>query len=311
MTRVIMCVTAAVLFCCVALTMAAVAVETLAILVQDPAALEAIDIAADGRLYITNDVDGTILTTDANGQNVRKIALTGNHPQVLQLTADGGMVVTAHGKAPDFSGVARGNFDLTSLETAVPVLRQEWQGETTFYGTGGLVFQWNRRSARGVYIVADSTGGSLWRLDLNSGKLERWFTDSSVESAAGKGKFGGANGIKVHQGWVYYTSRGAMWKVKIGKDRMPEGEAVRHSAQGGDDFDVASDGSIYIVGNNNLLRISPDGSVSTVAALGADCPTVRLTRDGGAVLMTTRGSFPGFPGPVVPSRLLRVALSRR
>jgi len=145
---------------------------------------------------------------------------------------------------------------------------------------------------------------------MKAGKLEPWFTDASVESAAGKGKFGGSNGIKVHQGWVYYTSRNAMWKVKIGRDGKPEGGAVKHSAQGGDDFDIAADGSIYIAGNKNLLKIAPDGSVSTVAELGVDCPAVRLTRDGRAALMTTRGSFPGFPGPVVPSRLLRVALGQ-
>ena len=97
-------------------------VETLAVLERNPAALEAIETGPNGTLYITNDVDGTILTTDRDGRNVKKIVLADNHPQVLLLTADGGMVVTAHAKAPDYSGLARGKFDLTNLETAVLVL---------------------------------------------------------------------------------------------------------------------------------------------------------------------------------------------
>src|ERR1039457_4219711 len=87
-------------------TAMAATVETLAVLVREPASLEAIDTSADGKLYITNDIDGTILTTDRDGRNLKKITLAGNHPQVLLLTADGGMVVTAHAKPPDFSGVA-------------------------------------------------------------------------------------------------------------------------------------------------------------------------------------------------------------
>jgi sugar lactone lactonase YvrE len=288
----------------------AATVETLAVLAQDPAALEAIEIAPNGTLYITNDVEGTILTTDREGRNAKKIALAGQHPQVLLLTADGSMVVTAHAKAPDYSGLARGKFELTNLDTAVLVLDRAGKLKRSFPGPADSFFNGIARVREGLYIVADSTGGSLWRLDLKAGKLEPWFTDASVESAAGKGKFGGSNGIKVHQGWVYYTSRGAMWKVKIGPDGKPEGGAVQHSARGGDDFDFAADGSIYIAGDKNLLKIAPDGSVSTVAELGVDCPAVRLTRDGHAALMTTRGSFPGFPGPVVPSRLLRVALGQ-
>ncbi len=289
---------------------AAAVAETLAVLAPGPAALEAIEIAPDGKLYITNDVDGTILTTDQDGRNAGKIALPGYHPQVLLRTANGGFVVTAHAKAPDFSGAGRGNFRLTGLDTAVLVLDRTGAITRSFRGPEESFFNGIARVREGLYIVADSTGGSLWQFDLKAGKLEPWFTDASVESAAGKGQFGGSNGIKVHQGWVYYTSRGAMWKVKIGTDGRPEGAAVRHSAQGGDDFDVAADGSIYIVGNNNLLQIAPDGSVSTVSELSVDCPAVRLTRDGKAALMTTRGSFPGFPGPVVPSRLLRVPLGR-
>ena len=55
-----------------------------------------------------------------------------------------------------------------------------------------------------------------------------------------------------------------------------------------------------------MLQVAPDGSVSTLAEVGVDCPSVRLSPDGKAVIATTRGSFPGAPGPVVPSRLIKI-----
>jgi hypothetical protein len=143
-------------------TAMAATVETLAVLVREPASLEAIDTSADGKLYITNDIDGTILTTDRDGRNLKKITLAGNHPQVLLLTADGGMVVTAHAKPPDFSGVARGKFVLTDLDTAVLVLDKAGKLKRSFAGPADSFFNGIARVHEGLYIVADSTGGSLW-----------------------------------------------------------------------------------------------------------------------------------------------------
>ena len=154
------------LYC--AVTVLAASVETLAVLVREPAALEAIDIEADGKLYITNDVDGTILTTDRDGRSLTKIALAGYHPQVLLLTADGGMVVTVHAKPPDFSGIARGKFVLTNLDTAVLVLDKAGKLKRRFPGPADSFFNGIARVHEGLYVVADSTGGSLWQFDLKA-----------------------------------------------------------------------------------------------------------------------------------------------
>ena len=290
----------------------AAAVEDLGILAPGPAALEGIDFGRDGSIYVTSNIDNTIIKTDAGGQHGVKIPLPA-HPQVVQVLKDGGMVVTAHAKLPSFGGGGRGGppaLTLTNLDTAILVLDKQGKVKQSFPGPADSFFNGITRLREGVYIVADSTGGSLWRLDLKAKRLERWFTDASVESARGKGNFGGSNGIKAAKGWVYYTSRGAMWKVKAGANGAAEGGAIQHSKQGGDDFDVAADGTIYIAGDRKMLQVAPDGSVSTLAEVGVDCPSVRLSPDGKAVIATTRGSFPGAPGPVVPSRLIKIELGK-
>lgn len=295
-----------------ALPVLAATVEDLGILAQGPAALEGIDFGRDGSIYVTSNIDSTIIKTGAKGQRAVKIPLPA-HPQVVLMLKDGGMVVTAHAKLPSFAPNASGGpprLTLTNLDTTILVLDKRGNVKRSFPGPAESFFNGITRLREGVYIVADSTGGSLWHLDLRAKKLERWFTDASVESAQGKGNFGGSNGIKAAKGWVYYTSRGAMWKVKVGANGKAEGGAVQHSKQGGDDFDVAADGSVYIAGDRKMLKVAPDGSVSILAEVGADCPSVRLSPDAKAVIATTRGSFPGAAGPVVPSRLIKIDLGK-
>ena len=290
--------------------LAAATPETLAVLVNEPAALEGIDFDRKGAIYVTNNIDSTIIKTDAQGQHAVKISVP-SHPQVVLLTRDGGMVVTAHAKLPSFGGGGRGGppvLTLTNLDSSILILDKQGKLKQSFPGPPETFFNGITQLRQGVYIVADSTGGSLWRLDIKAKKLDRWFTDPSVESARGKGNFGGSNGIKAANGWVYYTSRNLMWRVKVGADGKAEGPAVEHSKQGGDDFDVAADGSIYISGDNKMLKVAGDGSVSTLAEMGVSCPSVRLSPDKKSVIATSRGSFPGAPGPVVPSRLIKISL---
>ena len=286
-------------------------VEELAVLATVPAALEGIALARDGSIYVTNDVDRTVFVLGPRGRLVRRWTLPA-HPQTLAVTTRGDIVVTAHANPPDFSVMARpgGRFDLTNLGTMVLVLTEDGTVQRTFPGPADSFFNGIARVTDSVFIIADSTGGSLWKLDLRQNSLERWLSGGVVESAAGRGNNGGANGIKVHDGWVYFTSRGAMWRVKVGADQRADGEPVRFAAVNGDDFDIAADGSVFIVSGGKLVKISPEGETTdAVADLGVGCPSVHITSDQRAVLAVTRGSFPDLPPPILPSRLLRVSLT--
>lgn len=130
----------------------------------------------------------------------------------------------------------------------------------------------SRGAPNGLYFGADTTG-AIWQFDLPSKKIELWIRDDLLK-ATGSDPLG-ANGIKVHDNWVYVsvTGRNAVYRVRIGADGKPSG-GLTLVGQGfrPDDFAVTKDGSVYGFGAGTaglkendrpvLYRISPTGEVT-------------------------------------------------
>jgi sugar lactone lactonase YvrE len=75
----------------------------------------------------------------------------------------------------------------------------------------------------GVYLIADSNASTLWRFDLAKKQIEPWPKNDLL--SASRSLAVGANGVKVHDGWVYVSlsSRGAIYRVQMDSEGRTRG----------------------------------------------------------------------------------------
>jgi sugar lactone lactonase YvrE len=129
----------------------------------------------------------------------------------------------------------------------------------------------------GVLYVADSVLGVVWRVPTNGGAATIWADDPLLKPAFPG--VAGANGLQIFRNEIYVANSSQALIVAIGLN--PDGAAgpIRVHATGlpGDDFAFDAHGALYITTNpfNTVLRVAPDGSITTLltAADGLDGPT--------------------------------------
>lgn len=108
-------------------------------------------------------------------------------------------------------------------------------------------------------LVTDSFAGLIWKVDTCDGSVGVALNDSST------GGNNVINGLKVHNGTMYYTGTGSqtLWKTPIGEDGVvPAGEnpILITSNLTCDDLVVDAQGTAYVA--------SPDGIVTRVTSAG-------------------------------------------
>ena len=286
----------------------AASLETVATLARGRAALESLALDRDGSFYMTSNFPHEIWQISARGEVLRKIDV-GFATQVVVLSPDGRqLIVTGHDRLPVFTGSIE-TMQMTGLGTRVAVVdKASGKVLQSVAGPEDAFFNGLALLRAGRYLIADSIGGSLWVFDAGHGRVERWLSDESIEGSGGKPHFGGSNGLKVRGHYAYFTSRGSMWRVAIGGGAEAVGKPLRFAAIGGDDFDIARDGSIYIPGNNALMKVSPDGrTIGKVIDIGVAAPTAMLSKDQRSVYLLTRG-MRASDGGEPESKLLLIRL---
>jgi sugar lactone lactonase YvrE len=134
----------------------------------------------------------------------------------------------------------------------------------------------------GRMYVSDSATGSIYRA-VGNGPLELWLSDPLL---LGDGSFGfgvpfGANGIAYRQGNLYVavTEKGRIMRIPLGSDGTagtPQVFAAGPQLVGADGLAFDVRGNLYIAANaqNKLVRLSPAGTIATLAtaADGLDFP---------------------------------------
>lgn len=101
-------------------------------------------------------------------------------------------------------------------------------------------------------LISDSTKGVIWRLNLHTGFYSIALSDPTMLPAPGAPVPIGINGIKVHGGYVYFTSstQGKFCRVPFNEDGSAAGPIeVLVTASFQDDLILTRDGRAYIVTN--------------------------------------------------------------
>ncbi|KAI0892502.1 hypothetical protein F4806DRAFT_232802 [Annulohypoxylon nitens] len=161
-----------------------------------------------------------------------------------------------------------------------------------------------------VALIGDSFAGSLWRLDTKTGKYEAVLAMSQMAAPANGSLPIGINGLKVHDGYVYWgnSATATLYRAKIDKNGYPVANATAETvakldSDFVDDFAFDAQGMMWVAtnGDNKVDVVRGPGVYETVVG-GATLDTVggdsavafgRTQNDRDVVYVSTSGVLPG------------------
>lgn len=150
-----------------------------------------------------------------------------------------------------------------------------------------------------LVLIADSPKGAVWKVNTKTGDYEVALNDTTMMPAEGQALPLGINGVKLVDGYIYYssTTRMEFGRVKVDENANAVGEyEIIASGFLPDNMDVTPDGTAYIATDpqNSVVRITPYGQISLVAGgqLSTQIPgptSCRLTKDRKTLYVGTSG----------------------
>jgi sugar lactone lactonase YvrE len=154
-------------------------------------------------------------------------------------------------------------------------------------------------AATGYVYVTDIIGGAIWRVTPGGGSAAVWTsnTDNPI--------LGGPDGVKVFNGAVYASSGDRILKIPIKPDGTAGTATVWAQVAGAFFDDMVLDdrtGDVYVtrLDTDELLRITPAGSITTIASnadglLGA--ANMALIHNGKSIVIYLANSGAPFGSP--------------
>ncbi|KAH6648689.1 hypothetical protein BKA67DRAFT_661645 [Truncatella angustata] len=189
-------------------------------------------------------------------------------------------------------------------------------GATTVPGCGG--------AAPSTVLIADSTGGLVFRVDTKTGAVETAVEVPEMAPVADARSPVGVNGIKIRDGYLYFDNSyaAALYRVKI----TPSGFAAAGAAVETvaripvesfvDDFTFGADGAVWIASNHgrtvHRVDVQTGGSVVVAGAanqttfLGDTAAVFGRTKKDSKVLYVTTSGFDASNKPIEPGKIVAI-----
>ncbi|KAK3616273.1 hypothetical protein LTR56_026067 [Elasticomyces elasticus] len=156
-------------------------------------------------------------------------------------------------------------------------------------------------SEPGAALVADAAKGLIWKLDTINGKYDIIIQDDIFLSSNPQIPLG-VDGLHIIGDYLYFTNLGDNILCRVSIDAA--GNATDQielvaTIPAPDDFALAEDGTAYVVGANQLNRVSPAGKVDVLAG-GVNDTTLegatsaqfgRTREDAGVLYIGTNGGL--------------------
>jgi hypothetical protein len=225
--------------------------------------------------------------------------------QIVRLTPDGGQQVLAALPAPPDDGVG---VPVTHTALATGLVRTSdgtihvgyVAGDARFTGIWRLEADATPRRVTalpadsfpngmavdersGELYIADSIRGAIWRAPIGGGDADVWVAGEELAPIT----ILGANGLKVHGGFVYVSNSDhkTLLRYPIGRDGAAGPVQTVVSGHALDDFTFVDDTDVVAAAlnlDNEVALIRPDGSYQIVltATDGLQTPSAVLVRSG-------------------------------
>ena len=263
---------------------------------------ESVKAAPDGTLYLTANQGENYATGDKSRVHAEVIARTsdGNERVFFELPRGATAGVIAFDKA--------GRMFMTGQGSALGIWRLTPDGKGTLFAKlpQGA---WPNGMTVGpdqLLYVADSALGTIWRVNPDSGAVDRAVESDALRARRFIALAPGANGIHFFGRQLFVTVSDAARVLEFRLEQNGSLTAPRVLAEGipGDDFAIDTEGTLYITTHpfNTIVRVTQDGKRTVVATaaqglVGATDATFG-TQDSDRDLLyavTDGGAFSGDP----------------
>jgi hypothetical protein len=215
--------------------------------------LESIAIGPDNTLFVTSHLDGKIFRIDSSGEPSVHTTIAGKATG-LTFTADGNLLLTAWNEQ-----------NISTVFTLSP------QGDAAVLVTmPDAIFLNGLTPLKGdSYLIADSYRGVIWQLNAAEKTVRIWLEASALARSSTENEFPAVNGLKVFGNTLYASNTEKMQivKIPIQPDGQPGEPEIFLQAVNLDDVAFDQEGNLYGTTHiyNSVVKITPDGSVTTIA----------------------------------------------
>jgi hypothetical protein len=215
--------------------------------------LESIAVSDDNTLFITSHYEGKVIRIGADGVPTTHAAIAGKATGLATLT-DGSLLLSGWDDQ-DVCVIWQIASDgvmnvLVSLPDAIFL--------------NGLTHLTDK-----LYLIADSYRGAIWELDVAQSRVRLWLEHPLLARASAENGTPGVNGLKIFGDVLYASNTQNAQVIRIpiqANFQAGEPEIFVQNANI-DDFAFDKAGNLYGTTHvfNSVVRISPDGSITTIA----------------------------------------------
>lgn len=267
--------------------------------------LESIVTASDGTLFITSNEDGRIIRMNPNGKWSVHATVAGK-PIGLAFAPDGILLVTGwddNKKSTLFRVSADGKVEtlITMPDAVFP---------------NGLTHLANDR-----YLMADSYRGAIWELDISQRSARIWLEHPLLARTTPESRLPAVNGLKIFNGILYASNldKAHLLRIPVSQNDKPGRPEIFVQGAAIDDFAFDVEGNLYGATHltNNVVRITPDGSITTIAQAEqgvTGCTAVAFGRTQGdrtgIYVVGDGGMAAPPPTGVVPAEVVRLEVGK-
>jgi sugar lactone lactonase YvrE len=251
--------------------------------------LESIVISPDNTLFITSHYEGKVIRIGADEVPVTHAIVAG--------------------KATGLAATTTGDLLLSgwdAQETCV-VWRISPTGETAVLATlpDAIFLNGLTRLGDDRYLIADSYRGTIWELDVAQGEVKIWLEHPLLTRKNLDNPTPAVNGLKIYDQVLYasITQNNQVIKIPLHANLQPGEPEVFVQNVNMDDFAFDQMGNLYGTTHvyNSVVKITPDGSVTTIAQIeqgmaGTTAAAFGQGANSSSLYITTNGGM-SFPPP--------------
>ncbi|NJL20572.1 MAG: gluconolactonase [Leptolyngbyaceae cyanobacterium SM1_3_5] len=262
--------------------------------------LESVVVDESGTLFITSYEDGKIHQMRSGSAPEEFAAIAGNVAG-LAIAPDNSLLVSGRNAegVPTMFGVSQTG----EVKTLLTMPEAQFLNGIT-------------QLAGDRYLVADSYVGAIWEFNTTTNTARIWLQDEMLARATTENPTPAVNGLKIYDGVLYASNTAKAMLLKIPLQANGEPGAIEVFVQPAviDDFAIDSAGNLYATTHvfNSVLRIAPDGSLTTIAQADqgvTGCTALAFDENQSSLYIVTNGGMTLPPADgVQPAEVVRLSL---